>query len=759
MKYSTYRFSLDLHRHQSQMSIAVFQYDTACRLYISLTDGGIPYLIEDGCRAVFYARRPDNTPLSHNCMIEGNSRIVYDFLDSTAAKQGIVDCQIRLYGKEGDLITAPRFIIVVEERAVREYEIELEDDTLSAIDQIFLTENERVEAEQERVQAESERITAEQERMTAENARLEAERLRVSAESVRVTTEEERDNAEAERQAAERSRVDAERSRVDADLARGDEETSRNINETKRENQENGRVTSETARVEAEQERVQAEIARVNAEKERVSADKSREERTSAAIANLSQVYRLGGVVNTLGDLPSDPTIGIVYSVESDFTLNGRKYNAGTNVVYTENGWDALGGMYDLALVSQWDFIITDSDITVDGSLDASALMGMLTEVTGRVLVKISGVLNVSGEFKIPSGVELIDFAGLPLASSGRVTFKGEEKDTVIRNLYVDRCIIKGFKSAENIHGIPMKFEECDEVRSCHISSATNCGHILNCVAYPEYSERAIFTNCSLISNLTISSIESIPPEVDYGVEFNNCHHISNVHCADGVDEAVDIHYKNCTFVDPYTCAGYVSSENSGKVPVPDDKGGVEFKEFVPRLKANKMLAVYVEDPKNGLRLATASPSASAGYFVYRTNNGQLNAPDQEACPPSDDQYVSKRYVDKHFAPKLYRHEITIHAHSDGDDWSTIVRFTIYSYRSSPYEECDEIKGVWLCSGEQRDYMTEPTAILHEVSVSASVFFVEGVGLSESTYFYKSISVTNQNGYSVTINDNVTEVI
>lgn len=201
MKYSTYRVSLDLQKHQSQVSIAVFQYDTAVRLCISLTDGGNPYTIpiEDGYRAIFYGKRPDNTPLTHNCIIESDSRIIYDFQDSTAAVKGITNCQLRLYGAEGELITAPRFIIVVDERVVSEGLIELDDDQLSAIDEIFLTENGRVLAENARVVAENDRAASESLRQNFESGRLSNETLRKAAEEARVAAELEREEAETKR--------------------------------------------------------------------------------------------------------------------------------------------------------------------------------------------------------------------------------------------------------------------------------------------------------------------------------------------------------------------------------------------------------------------------------------------------------------------------------------------------------------------------------------------------------------------------------
>lgn len=157
MNNSTYRFTLDLQKHQSQMSIAVFQYDTAVRLHISLTDGGKPYLIADGSYAVLYGKRADGRAIAHDCQIQGNTEIIYDFEDTTACVAGAVDCQIKLYGTDQKLITAPKFMIAVDERVVSDDDIIAEGGELSAFDEIFFTENERIQAEKERAEAEKNR--------------------------------------------------------------------------------------------------------------------------------------------------------------------------------------------------------------------------------------------------------------------------------------------------------------------------------------------------------------------------------------------------------------------------------------------------------------------------------------------------------------------------------------------------------------------------------------------------------------------------
>lgn len=154
MKASTYRFTLDLQKHNSQMSIAVFRNDTAVKLCISLTDGGNPYLIGDSCTAIFYGEMPNEEPLIHNCMIEDNTRIIYEFNEATAREEGIVNCQIRLYNKDHKIISAPKFIIVVHENLVPQT-LDLGDESLSkynlsAWEDILLSEHERDEAHKAR---------------------------------------------------------------------------------------------------------------------------------------------------------------------------------------------------------------------------------------------------------------------------------------------------------------------------------------------------------------------------------------------------------------------------------------------------------------------------------------------------------------------------------------------------------------------------------------------------------------------------------
>lgn len=111
---SCFRFTLDVHKTQSQVSISANQGSTSKRLVIRLMERGTPFEIEDGCFAVFSAIKPDGKPLYNDCMIMDNA-IIYDFTKQTTAVQGIVPCQIHLFGADGRVLLSPRFQLIVYE--------------------------------------------------------------------------------------------------------------------------------------------------------------------------------------------------------------------------------------------------------------------------------------------------------------------------------------------------------------------------------------------------------------------------------------------------------------------------------------------------------------------------------------------------------------------------------------------------------------------------------------------------------------------
>ena len=112
MNDSIKRMSLDIHKPSSNETVNVKRGDTARKLYISLVDGGIPYIISEECYAVFTAKKPDGNVVYNNCSIENNT-IIYEVTEQTVAVEGRVNCEIKLYGAYDKLITSSKFTILV----------------------------------------------------------------------------------------------------------------------------------------------------------------------------------------------------------------------------------------------------------------------------------------------------------------------------------------------------------------------------------------------------------------------------------------------------------------------------------------------------------------------------------------------------------------------------------------------------------------------------------------------------------------------
>lgn len=114
MEYTEYKLTLDVHKTVSNASVALKKGDTAHRLLITLSEGGYPYHIGEDCTAVFSALKPDGTAIFNDCRIEGDT-VIYDMTEQTTAEEGMVSCEIKIYGANGDLLTSASFLLFVEE--------------------------------------------------------------------------------------------------------------------------------------------------------------------------------------------------------------------------------------------------------------------------------------------------------------------------------------------------------------------------------------------------------------------------------------------------------------------------------------------------------------------------------------------------------------------------------------------------------------------------------------------------------------------
>lgn len=164
-----HRFTLDMHSAQSQISIPALLGDTSRSLHINFSDGGSPYFIETGCLAKISIMRPTGTHIEEFCEIVGNSTAVYHFAqnENTCAVEGIHECDVTLYGLEGEYIASSRFSIIVSERVIRSDDINVTDEDRSVVEAMVTAEAQRQAAETLRVAAEAERVANEQRRQEA----------------------------------------------------------------------------------------------------------------------------------------------------------------------------------------------------------------------------------------------------------------------------------------------------------------------------------------------------------------------------------------------------------------------------------------------------------------------------------------------------------------------------------------------------------------------------------------------------------------
>lgn len=116
----------------------------------------------------------------------------------------------------------------------------------------------------------------------------------------------------------------------------------------------NAAILVETNRAKAKEEELDNKItdhtAATNAALA-LKADKSDTYTKAQVDAKLSGAYKVKGS-STFEALPKDNNVvGDVYNITNAFNLGGKHYDAGTNVVWTEDGWDALSGSFDTTAI------------------------------------------------------------------------------------------------------------------------------------------------------------------------------------------------------------------------------------------------------------------------------------------------------------------------------------------------------------------------------------------------------------------------
>lgn len=164
----------------------------------------------------------------------------------------------------------------------------------------------------------------------------------------------------------------------------------------------NAAILVETNRAKAKEEELDNKItdhtAATNAALA-LKADKSDTYTKAQVDAKLSGAYKVKGS-STFETLPKDNNVvGDVYNITNAFNLGGKHYDAGTNVVWTEEGWDALSGSFDTTAIEGSIQEVADdlAQEILDRTQADTTINNNISSLTNRVKVNEDKLTIING--------------------------------------------------------------------------------------------------------------------------------------------------------------------------------------------------------------------------------------------------------------------------------------------------------------------------------------------------------------------------
>lgn len=165
----------------------------------------------------------------------------------------------------------------------------------------------------------------------------------------------------------------------------------------------NAAILVETNRAKAKEEELDSKItdhtAATNAALA-LKADKSDTYTKAQVDAKLSGAYKVKGS-STFETLPKDNNVvGDVYNITNAFNLGGKHYDAGTNVVWTEEGWDALSGSFDTTAIEGSIQEVADNlaQEILDRTQADTTINNNISSLTNRVKVNEDKLTIINGD-------------------------------------------------------------------------------------------------------------------------------------------------------------------------------------------------------------------------------------------------------------------------------------------------------------------------------------------------------------------------
>jgi chemotaxis protein histidine kinase CheA len=353
-----------MHDTQSQISIPVYCGDSGRKLFITLSEGGKPYEIGEGCYAYINARTPANTTQSLMCNIANNT-IEFDFSENNDAVNmiavvGLTHCDITLFDADGHIVTAPRFTFVVVDQISNPRDVELTSDNVSLLSdwtskfaswdtaedgrksQEATRQGNELTRESQETTRQSNELTRESQEATRQSNELtreSQETTRKTAEDDRSRNELDREEAEASRKEAETDRVTAEDERIFNEAERGEAEHLRQVHESDREAAEEDRKSKDAER----NENVRLALSTANAAKDQSDATQVSLVNLSAQVQGIGRSYVVPNFLLFIDFLHSQRSIELKEDrdgdgVEETYNIYIGDLKTGDNIIIVEHG-------------------------------------------------------------------------------------------------------------------------------------------------------------------------------------------------------------------------------------------------------------------------------------------------------------------------------------------------------------------------------------------------------------------------------------